>query len=90
MIDTKILDEDEHVELLEGEIVQMSPQEKPHARAMGKLNRSFTRALGDEYNVRIQVPLTLPDSEPEPDLAVVRAPTTRSPPRDTRRQPCWS
>ena len=39
MIDTKILDEDEHVELLEGEIVQMSPQEKPHARAMGKLNR---------------------------------------------------
>ena len=73
MIETGILGEDEHVELLEGEIVQMSPQEKPHARAMAKLNRWFTQGVGDEYVVRPQLPLTLPDSEPEPDLAVVRA-----------------
>ena len=71
MIETGILDEDEHVELLEGEIVQMSPQEPPHARATSRLNRLFTRALGDEYVVRPQLPLTFPDSEPEPDLAVV-------------------
>lgn len=73
MIEAGILGEDEHVELLEGEIVQMSPQEKPHARAMAKLNRWFAQALGDEYVVRPQLPLTLPDSEPEPDLAIVRA-----------------
>ena len=72
MIDSGILDEDEHVELLEGEIVQMSPQEKPHARATSRLTRCFTRFLGDEYAVRCQLPLTLPDSEPEPDLAIVR------------------
>jgi Uma2 family endonuclease len=73
MIETGILGDDEHVELLEGEIVQMSPQEKPHARAMAKLNRWFTQGVRDEYVVRPQLPLTLPDSEPEPDLAVVRA-----------------
>jgi Uma2 family endonuclease len=73
MIETGILGEDEHVELLEGEIVQMSPQEKPHARAIAKLNRWFVQGVGDEYVIRPQLPLTLPDSEPEPDLAVVRA-----------------
>lgn len=75
LIAAGILDEDEHVELLEGEIVEMSPQEKPHARALGRLNRWLTRALGDEYVVRPQLPLTLTSaaSEPEPDLAVVRA-----------------
>ncbi len=73
MIETGILGEDEHVELLEGEIVQMSPQEKPHARALGKLTRWLVKGVGDEYVVRPQCPLTLPDSEPEPDLAVVRA-----------------
>jgi Uma2 family endonuclease len=73
MIETGILDEDEHVELLEGEIVQMSPQEKPHARALAKVNRWLTQGVRDEYVVRPQLPLTLPDSEPEPDLAIVRA-----------------
>ena len=71
MIDTGILEEDEHVELLEGEIVQMSPQDPPHARPTRRLTRWFNQALGDEYAVRPQMPLTLPDSEPEPDLAVV-------------------
>jgi Uma2 family endonuclease len=73
MMEAGILGEDEHVELLEGEVVQMSPQEKPHARAIGKLTRWFAQGVGDEYVVRPQLPLTLPDSEPEPDLAIVRA-----------------
>ena len=73
MIEAGILGEDEHVELLEGEIVQMSPQEPPHARATHRLTRLFNRSLGDQYIVRPQLPLTLRDSEPEPDLAIVRA-----------------
>ena len=73
MIETSILGEDEHVELLEGEIVQVSPQEKPHARAIGKLTRWLVRGLSDAYVVRPQLPLSLIDSEPEPDLAVVRS-----------------
>src|SRR5262249_48592001 len=36
-------------------------------------NRLFVRALGEEYTVRPQGPLTFAESEPEPDLAIVRA-----------------
>jgi Uma2 family endonuclease len=73
MIEAGILGEDEPVELLEGEVVEMSPQDKPHARALARLNGRFARALGEDYVVRPQLPLTFPDSEPEPDLAIVRA-----------------
>jgi Uma2 family endonuclease len=73
MIEAGILGEDEHVELLEGEIVQMPPQDPPHAQATHRLNRFFVRRLGDEYIVRPQLPLTLRRSEPEPDVAIVRA-----------------
>jgi Uma2 family endonuclease len=72
-IDAGRLGEDDRVELLEGEIVEMSPQDKPHAWALARLNRILTRAVGDAYVVRPQLPLTFSDSEPEPDLAVVRA-----------------
>jgi len=71
MIRAGILGEDEHVELLQGEIVRMSPMEKPHGRVTARLDRWFQRNLADEYSVRVQLPLTLRDSEPEPDLAIV-------------------
>ena len=39
-----------------------------------RLTRLLMRGLGDEYAVLSQLPVTLgDDSEPEPDLAVVRA-----------------
>ncbi len=73
MIEAGILDEDEHVELLEGVIVEASPQSEAHAHAIQWLTRTLLRALSDDYFVRPQLPLTLGDwSEPEPDLAVVR------------------
>ena len=40
MIDAGILDEDEHVELLEGVIATMSPQNDPHSFALEELTRS--------------------------------------------------
>jgi Uma2 family endonuclease len=74
MIEAGILDEDERLELLEGVIVAMSPQDEPHAWPIQRLTRILTRVLRDEYDVRVQLPLTLGRSnEPEPDLAVVRA-----------------
>lgn len=42
-------------------------------KAIVRLNRWACRALPDAYEVRPQGPLTLRDSEPEPDLAVVPA-----------------
>ena len=73
MIDAGIVGEDDHVELLEGAIVEVSPEGERHARVIERLTRALVRALGEEFKVRPQLPLTLVDSEPEPDIAVVRA-----------------
>jgi Uma2 family endonuclease len=74
MIEAGILDEDEHVELLEGVIVKVSPQGPRHAVVIQRLTALLIRQLSSEYAVRPQLPLSLGEaSEPEPDLAVVDA-----------------
>lgn len=79
MIGAGILGEDEHVQLLAGTVVAMTPQGRPHARVVQRLTRLFVRAVGDDLEVLTQLPLTLLDeSEPEPDLAIVRAEDAQS------------
>jgi Uma2 family endonuclease len=74
MIAAGALGEDEPVQLIAGTLVAMTPQGGPQARVIQRLNRLLVRAVGDDLVVRPQLPLTLvDDSEPEPDLAVVRA-----------------
>jgi Uma2 family endonuclease len=74
-----ILGEDEHVQLIAGTLVAMTPQGRPHARVIQRLNRRLVRVVGDDLEVLTQLPLTLlEDSEPEPDLAVVRAADAQS------------
>lgn len=74
MIEAGIFDEDEHLELLEGVIVAMTPQSPAHAYCIQWLTRFLVDTLGEAYAVRPQLPLTLGErNEPEPDLAVVRA-----------------
>lgn len=61
--------EGEPVELLEGLLVEMSPQVAEHAAIIEELTRRFTTASA---RVRVQLPLEIPpDSAPEPDLALV-------------------
>ncbi|WP_224248569.1 Uma2 family endonuclease [Hyalangium gracile] len=74
MLESGILDEDDHVELLEGVIVEMSPQGAAHANIITRLTRLLVLSLSESFEVRPQLPLTLDaQSEPEPDLAVVPA-----------------
>ena len=74
MIEAGILGEDEHVQLIDGFLVAMAPQGSLHALVIQRLTTALVRAVGNELAVRPQLPLSLPDdSEPEPDLAVVRA-----------------
>ena len=74
MIEAGILREGERVQLIDGMLVAMTPQGRAHAFVIQELNRILVRRLGDDFRVLSQLPLTLPgDSEPEPDLAVVRA-----------------
>jgi Uma2 family endonuclease len=67
------LSEDDHVELIDGEIIHMSPQDTPHAVAVRLAHQVLRRVFPeDTYLVNDQLPLALdPDSEPEPDVSVV-------------------
>jgi Uma2 family endonuclease len=72
MIDAGVLGEDEHVELVGGAIVEMSPEGPHHAGTIDLCAETLRRAFGPGFTVRIQHPLVIdPDGEPEPDLAVV-------------------
>lgn len=63
---------EERLELIEGEILQMSPQGSTHATAVILVENTLRKVFGSKYVVRVQMPLALgPNSEPEPDLAVV-------------------
>jgi len=74
MIEAGILREDEHVQLIAGALVAMTPQGSRHAVVIQRLTAALVRAVGGDLAVRPQLPLTLlEDSEAEPDLAVVRA-----------------
>lgn len=64
--------EDERIELIDGLLVEMSPQGARHAHAVRQLNMLFTRAIGSRALVQVQSPLAVgDDSEPEPDVALV-------------------
>jgi len=71
MIDAGIL-ADRKVELLNGEIIAMAPEGIPHTFGSINLFKRFSRALGARAEVRDAHPIILSDSEPEPDIAVVR------------------
>jgi Uma2 family endonuclease len=72
MLAAGILSEDDRVELIEGEILQMSPIGNRHANCLRRLNALFSR-LGGRSVLSIQSPLRLNDlSEPEPDLLLLR------------------
>ena len=73
MVETGILTEDDRVELINGEIIAMSPINSPHAGLVKRINAFFTKLLGDEVIVSVQDPLTVGDtSEPEPDVMLLK------------------
>lgn len=60
---------DRRVELIDGEIVMMSPQKSPHAGLAGKLTERFTKLVPAGLVVRRQLPLDLGVRfESEPDI----------------------
>ena len=70
-----ILGADERVELLEGQLVDMSPIGPRHALVSGALTELLVQAVAGHAHVRVQLPIALDNhSEPEPDFALVRRP----------------
>lgn len=72
MVDAGILNEDDRVELIAGEIIRMSPIGRRHAACVKCLNKLLSQRLGDRALVSVQDPVQLDNySEPEPDLALL-------------------
>jgi Uma2 family endonuclease len=72
MIDAGILDEDDGVELLEGYVVLKMARNPPHDTALQRTRKRIEALVPLGWEVRIQCAVTLPDSEPEPDVAIAR------------------
>lgn len=87
MTENGVLTANDRVELLDGYIVDKMPHHPPHASTLTRLIRLLARILPDEWVLRVQMPITLRTSEPEPDVAIAIGPddvyTKRHPmPRD--------
>src|SRR5712691_4239540 len=67
-------DEDARVELLDGEVVWMSPINDPHIGCVNRLNRLFSRRYPEELVlVSIQNAIRVGDhDEPQPDVALLK------------------
>ena len=73
MVEAGILAEDDRVELIEGEIIEMSPIGRHHAATVRRLSDLSFHTFRDVALVDIQNPIRLSDeSEPQPDLTLVR------------------
>jgi Uma2 family endonuclease len=85
MLDAGILN-DRRVELLQGEIIEMSPEGAAHSFYGTEVGEYLRQLVGNRAKIREAHPITLTDnSEPEPDIAIVRMPATQY--RDRHPQP---
>ena len=72
LVRTGPLDPDDKVELLEGVVVAMAPQDPPHAGMITKINELLVTMFRGRASVRVQLSyLAGPLTVPEPDFAVV-------------------
>jgi Uma2 family endonuclease len=72
MVPAGVLHEDSRVELIDGEIIDMTPIGSPHASTVNRFIREWSRWVGERALVSAQNPLRLSDlSEPEPDFMLL-------------------
>jgi Uma2 family endonuclease len=73
MAEAGILREDDRVELIKGEIVEMSPIGRRHKAFVANLGQLLILRLASRALVHVQSGVVLADdTEPEPDVAVPR------------------
>ena len=60
------------IELLEGWLVTKMTKNPPHSASTAKTRRQLNGIIPDGWSVDSQEPVTTADSEPEPDVAVIR------------------
>jgi Uma2 family endonuclease len=73
MAEAGILQPDERVELIEGDVVEMAPIGSRHAACVNRLNRILSEGLRSRAIISVQNPIRLGEhSEPQPDLTLLR------------------
>jgi Uma2 family endonuclease len=72
LIDIGVLTEDDNLELLEGYLVLKMARKPPHDGSLQLAQAALSPALPTGWCLRVRCAITLSDSEPEPDGAVVR------------------
>jgi Uma2 family endonuclease len=77
MIENGTLKSGDPFELLEGWIVPKMPRSPPHEQTLDIDQNVLRGVLPAEWRLRVQTAITTGDSEPEPDLAIIRNPIGR-------------
>ncbi|QOV22813.1 Uma2 family endonuclease [Anabaenopsis elenkinii] len=73
MVESEILTENDRVELIRGEILEMSPIGTKHAACVNRLVNLLVQLLGKQVIVAAQNPVVLNNnSEPQPDVALLK------------------
>jgi Uma2 family endonuclease len=72
MIRSGALQSGDPIELLEGWLVNKMIKNPPHSASTAKTRRRLNEVIPDGWSVDSQEPVTTVDSEPEPDVAVIR------------------
>jgi Uma2 family endonuclease len=74
MIEDGTIGEDDPIELIEGRLVAKMTKKPDHMSSSGRARRAIESVLPPGWHARVEGPVRIPsrDSEPEPDLAVVR------------------
>src|SRR2546427_8189165 len=80
MVEAGVLAPGERAELIDGEVLAMTPQGSLHATAVVLVEEALRAAFAAGDVIRVQMPLALdPSSEPQPDVAGARGAPPHSP-----------
>ena len=73
MVSAGVFHPEDRLELINGAILEMTPQSRAHATAVCLVDEVLSAVYAQGFTVRVQVPMALGESsEPEPDVAIVR------------------
>ena len=76
LIDLGFFTENDRIELIRGEIIEMSPKRTPHSVCNSLLWKQLYELVGKQAEIRVQEPIILSsNSEPEPDVVIAKKKT---------------
>ncbi len=67
------LKEDDHIQLINGELIEMAAKGTAHETCLRNLLRELPKVIGERATLQSQAPISIPPkSEPEPDFAIIK------------------